>query len=331
MGAGRIVLGAETADGTAVMGGVDGESNGVTVTTTSDHGYRVRLGAFEGPLDLLLFLIRKHEVDIHDIPVAKIAEQYVAFLVEASRGSGKHAGSKLGGTGLDIDEAGEFLVMAATLMEIKSRMLLPQETRAKAEGEGGTQATEDPRAELVKQLLEYKRLRDAADALEKKRDDWQSRFPTARAGVDNAALEAQLSAHVQEMDLDDLHLIDLVEAFGRIASTVNFERMGEHQVAYDDTPLEIHQQDILQQLEEALTSEREETERASLPESVRAALKPGEVALRGVMQTRTRGEMIGLFLALLELVRFGKVGFRTLGEEREVYLHKREETMTPAQ
>lgn len=306
------------------------------MSTTSESGYRVVLSAFEGPLDLLLFLIRKHEVDMHDIPVAKIAEQYVAFLVEASGGSR----GQMGSAALDIDEAGEFLVMAATLMEIKSRMLLPQETRARSSDGSESQSTEDPRAELVRQLLEYKRLRDAADTLERRGIEWQSRYPSARAGVDNTALEAQLASHTQELDLEDLHLIDLVEAFGRIASTVNFDRMGEHQVAYDDTPLELHQEDILQQLDEALTLHAAGDATLAVDDAVatddasraqlRAQLRPGELPLRTMLSTRTRSEMIGLFLALLELVRFGKVGFRTLGDHREVFLHKREITQQPS-
>jgi segregation and condensation protein A len=298
--------------------------------TTLDTSYRVRLSAFEGPLDLLLFLIRKHEIDIHDIPVARIAEQYVAFLVEASRpahtSSGAAAGPRtLGGSRLDIDEAGEFLVMAATLMELKSRMLLPQETRSRVgDGQANQAAQEDPRAELVRQLLEYKRLRDAADALEQRGIDWQNRFGTARAGVDDAALEAQLAQHVHDVDLEELHLIDLVEAFGRIASTVNFERMGEHQVAYDDTPLEIHQEDILLQLGDAPESQTLLAQRLDeLRPEVRAQLRPGEAPLRALLATRTRSEMIGMFLALLELVRHHKVSFRTVGEEREVFLLKR--------
>src|SRR5215831_2686941 len=103
--------------------------------------YRVRLEAFEGPLDLLLFLIRKSEVEIHDIPVAAITEQYLAFL--------KQLGSS---SRIDIDTAGEFLVMAATLMELKSRMLMPSARLGQAEGADSGKPAEDPRAELVRQL-----------------------------------------------------------------------------------------------------------------------------------------------------------------------------------
>ena len=101
--------------------------------------YRVRLESFEGPLDLLLFLIRKSEVDIHDIPVAAITEQYLAFLKELGSSSR-----------IDIDTAGEFLVMAATLMELKSRMLMPAARPGTVEGAEPGKVAEDPRAELVR-------------------------------------------------------------------------------------------------------------------------------------------------------------------------------------
>jgi segregation and condensation protein A len=111
---------------------------------------RVQLEIFEGPLDLLLHLIKKNEVSITDIPVAMITEQYLATLEVMQT--------------LNLDVAGEFLVMAATLIHIKSRMLLPATDGEEDEEEGGT----DPREELVRRLLEYQRFKDAADELERR-------------------------------------------------------------------------------------------------------------------------------------------------------------------
>src|SRR3989338_9239973 len=108
--------------------------------------YRVKLEIFEGPLDLLLYLIKKEELEIHDIPIAKITEQYLEYLELMKI--------------LDLNIAGEFLVMAATLMHIKSRMLLPPEAIAPEEEE-----EEDPRAELIRKLLEYKKFKEAAGQL----------------------------------------------------------------------------------------------------------------------------------------------------------------------
>ncbi|HYE62701.1 MAG TPA: segregation/condensation protein A [Phycisphaerales bacterium] len=266
--------------------------------------YRVRLDAFEGPLDLLLFLIRKNEVDIHDIPVAAITEQYLAFL--------KDLGTS--GSRIDIDIAGEFLVMAATLMELKSRMLMPRppQPEGAADSESDPRKPTDPRAELVKQLLEYKKYRDAADHLEWRAEDWRRRFPVHPAGIDSHALRAAIEKTAEETDLEDLNLIDLVEAFQKIAESVNFERLGDHQVKYDDTPIEIHAADILTRL----SSE-------PAPDT-----KP-ELELVSLFKGRTRSEMVGLFLALLELVRNRKVAVRQDRIEGHIYLRQRDAEETP--
>ena len=120
--------------------------------------YRVNLDIFAGPLDLLLYLVRKEEVDIYDIPISHITEQYVKH-IEILKA-------------LDIDLAGDFLVMAATLMEIKSAMLLP---RAELD-EDGEEDFSDPRAELIRQLLEYKKFKDAANFLSGYADQRKERF-----------------------------------------------------------------------------------------------------------------------------------------------------------
>lgn len=245
--------------------------------------YKVQLDAFEGPLDLLLFLIRKSEVDIHDIPVATITEQYIAYIKDVEQ-VGK----------LDIDTAGEFLVMAATLMEIKSRMLMPKVEAPPSDSEPNSQraAKEDPRAELVRQLLEYKRYRDAANMLESRADEWRRRFPTHRAGVDDERL-AQAIESAPDTELEDIDILDLVEAFRKISETVNFDRLGDHQVTYDDTPIELHAEDIVSRI------------RAEL--STADTNAPGGIALQSMFAGRSRSEMVGLFLALLELVRSRRV------------------------
>ena len=223
-------------------------------------------------MDLLLHLVRVHEVDIHDIPVALIAERYMAAIADLST--------------IDIDTAGEFLVMAATLAEIKSRVvaaenLSPEDAeRAKRENAREEKEAEDPRAEL---LLEYKRLRERADALEQRLETWQSRARVAPAlrPTRDADDDTELT-----LDLEDLTLGDLVEAFEHIASTIQFDRLGEHQVTDDATPIELHQADAVYRLERA----QADTGKAELP-------------LRDLFNGRTRPEAIGMFLAILELVR----------------------------
>lgn len=243
--------------------------------------YRVHLDAFDGPLDLLLYLIRKHEVDMHDIPIAGITEQYMDSIDDLER--------------VDIDLAGEFLVMAATLMEIKSRMLAADSLRKDNEEPDEERPDEnpnDPRAELVKQLLEYKKFRDAADALDKRRADWEARFPAKPAGIDSKSVRDALD-DMGELEMEDIDLNDLVEAFRQIVAAVNFDRMGEHSVIADDTPLEEHAEDIVDRI------------------TTFTSTNPGKkYSLGQVMQGKTRPEMVGLFLALLVLVRDQRVGFK---------------------
>ncbi len=121
----------------------------------TDADPRVKLSVFEGPLDLLLFLIRKHEIDIHDIPIELVLDQYLAVLDSMQE--------------IKLEIAGDFFVMAATLMEIKSRLLLPRQRRTQA-SESDEDDDIDPRWELVHQLLEYKKFKEAADCLDKLSD-----------------------------------------------------------------------------------------------------------------------------------------------------------------
>ncbi len=255
--------------------------------------YRVSLEAFEGPLDLLLYLIRRDEVDIHDIPVAAIADQFMRSLEEIER--------------IDLETAGEFLVMAATLMELKSRMIGFDAAR-KTDPAAHASHTEDPRRELVRQLLEYKQFRDAADQLEDRLTVWEKRAPAARAGYDAARVREHLPAP-DEIELEDLTLSDLVEAFGAIAESVNFERLGDHQVFDDDTPIELHAEDLVDRLS-----------REGAPEGT---------PLGQIFEGRRRAEMIGLFLAMLELVRQRRLRVRQ--DEGNILVSLREQSPEDAE
>ncbi len=231
------------------------------------HDYRVELDVYHGPLDLLMYLIRRDEIDIHDIPISHITEQYLAYLQRVRS--------------LDINLAGEFLVMAATLMEIKSAMLAPPELASQGEeGEASSNAAEDPtdpRYELIHQLLAYKRFKDAAMELDERRETFEARFARRPADADR-----QQTQQV-ELDMDDVSLWDLVEAFGRIMDQVGV-RKAEHEVIADDTPIELHAADLSDRLS-----------------------REGPMTLQQVFEGRRRGEMIGLFLATLELVRQRKL------------------------
>jgi segregation and condensation protein A len=156
--------------------------------------YHVKLDIFEGPLDLLLHLIKKHELDIYDIPIAPITQQYLEYLEMMK--------------GLDMEIAGEFLVMASTLTHIKSRMLLPPPDNP-ADDEEGT----DPRAELIRRLLEYKRFKDAAVTLEHREFDRSKVFTRETAGA------SELPADDQP-PLFDFHLFDLLAALKDVLARV---------------------------------------------------------------------------------------------------------------
>ncbi|UFS69851.1 segregation/condensation protein A [Geomonas sp. RF6] len=160
-----------------------------------ESAYQIKVGEFEGPLDLLLHLIKKNEVDIYNIPIAEITRQYLDYLEILKE--------------LNLDIAGEFLVMAATLIQIKSRMLLPL---TQEEEEGG--AVEDPRAELVRRLLEYQRYREAGQELAGRhllgRDTFARKFPSPEL-ADIEPLE----------EVAEVEIFELVEAFRRVLSKVS--------------------------------------------------------------------------------------------------------------
>lgn len=235
------------------------------------HAYRVRLDAYAGPLDLLLYLVKRHEIDLHDIPVADLTEQYLRHLEVIKS--------------IDVESAGEFLVMAATLVEIKSRMIIPQQA-SDAGNESAKDPTRDiddaadPRYELVQQLLAYKAFKDAAYALEERAEQWEHRYPVkVKAG--ERLVDENESKEVA-IDLEDVNVFDLCEAFSRILETVG--HVGDHAVTYDDTPISMHAEDIHDRL------------RTDAP-------KTG-LTLSQLFEGRSnKSEMIGLFLATLELVR----------------------------
>src|SRR5919201_3835776 len=150
--------------------------------------YLVDLDTFRGPLDLLLYLVKRDEVDIRDIPIARVAEQFKQYLDVL--------------TLIDVEAAGDFLVMAATLMEIKSKLLLRP-----GPGEEADEPDEDPRLGLVRQLLEYKRFKGAAEALEARLEQQSQRLPP---------LPVAAAASPAAPALKPVELWDLVSAFSRL-------------------------------------------------------------------------------------------------------------------
>ncbi|MDF2757233.1 MAG: scpA [Nitrospira sp.] len=152
----------------------------------TELAYQVRIENFEGPLDLLLHLIKKNEINIYDIPIALIAQQYLSY-IEAMKE-------------LNLAVAGEFLVMAATLLQIKSKMLLPVEETAEDEDDGP-----DPREELVRRLLEYKTFKEAARQLDTQEKMWREIYSRPAAPHEEAP-------DTDEAMLENIGLFDLVDA-----------------------------------------------------------------------------------------------------------------------
>jgi segregation and condensation protein A len=214
--------------------------------------FRVDLEIFRGPLDLLLYLVRKHEVEIVDIPIAPITQQFLEYLAVLEQ--------------LDVNAVGDFLEMASTLIEIKSRMVLPR---------GGEVEDElaDPRHELVRRLLEYKKFKDAASMLEERGRGWQQRFP--RLANDLPPRVRNLG----EEEIQEVELWDLVSAFGRIVR--DSEATKPSSIVYDETPIHVYMAQIKAELS-----------------------KRGRLAFRELFGPGMhKSALVGIFLAILELVR----------------------------
>lgn len=225
-------------------------------------GYRVELDIFCGPLDLLLYLVRRNEVDILTLPVAGITSQFVDYLQVLEL--------------IDIDMVGDFVVMASALIEIKSRIVLP---RADEDEEGaGPELDADPGSELIHQLLKYKKFKDAAGALEERAAHWQERYP--RLSDDRPRQGKDPSAD----RIKEVELWDLVSALSRVLRKKEVEQVGR--IRYDDTPITVH-------IERIGTRVRRE----------------GRVAFSSFFeQTNERLRIVGVFLAIMELLRHH--GFR---------------------
>jgi len=230
--------------------------------------FRISIEAFDGPLDLLLYLVRRAEVDIHDIPIANITDDYLEVL--------RHSAS------VDVEMAGEFLVMAATLIEIKSRALVPPEQAAEDDDNVETdEAGLDPRGELIRQLLAFQRFRTASELLEVKRNSFSLQYEVTigMSSIPQAKEEPSL-------ELDDVHILDLSDAYDHIASSIDFTRIGEHHIAFDDVPIELCQEDLIDRLQRSSDKQL-----------------PLEITFEGL----TLPERVGMFLATLELVRLRRV------------------------
>lgn len=253
----------------------------------STHAYPVKLPVFEGPLDLLLHLIRTHKLDISEVAISVVTEQYLQYLALMEA--------------MDLDVAGEFLVIAATLMEIKSRMLLPRPDPIS--DLGADELGQDPRAELVARLLEYERFQQVAEQLQELAVQTQRSFT-------RSVVEQWEGA----VPLVELAPRDLLEALRRMSAEEEEKNTGP-------APLRVrrHAINIRQAAEEI--HRRVYSHSGPFPFSA--------LTLRGG-QRRERALVLVYFLAILELIRLGQVSAWQEGVDGEIYLLPHLEAEDPA-
>jgi len=241
--------------------------------------YQVDLDIFRGPLDLLLYLVKRQEVDIGEIPIARVAEQFLEYLRVIEL--------------IDVERAGDFLVMAATLMEIKSKMLLPR-------SDDPTQEQVDPRLELVRQLIEYKKFKDAALLLEAQAERQLSRLA-------RQPLELPTEPALAQQPLRQVELWDLVSAFGRLMRETL--ALQPQQIVADQTPVHVYMESLLRRLE------------SQSPLAFSAVFTP----------PYSRSRLVGLFLAVLELIKEGQIAAEQAEMFGEIWLRRIVTTMEAAQ
>jgi segregation and condensation protein A len=224
-----------------------------------ESDYKVKLEVFEGPLDLLLYLIKKEEVDIYDIPIERITNQYMEYLTLMQM--------------LNLEVAGEFLVMAATLMYIKSRMLLPADQQVT---DTETEEGEDPRWELIRQLVEYKKFKDAGLQLGRREEQQANIFSRGSAA---SGVEVD-----KDVPLAEVSIFDLINAFNDVlkkaSAREDFREIMEEKFTVSD------------KIEEILYTLRDRS----------------EMIFSELFATASsRAEVVVTFLALLELIRLKRL------------------------
>jgi len=236
-----------------------------------DSAYKVTLPSFHGPLDLLLHLIRKHEVDVYDIPIVLITEQYTAYL-EAM-------------TELDLDIAADYIYMAALLINIKSRMLLPRDESAE---EGG----DDPRRELVDRLIEYQRFKAVAESF--------AELDVLRMGIwTRPRVPVPGADEPNEIDMTDVGLFDLIDAFR--------------------TALVRYRQNHPQAMELHRTVHKVSDKMREIYDKLQ---EKSPIRLQWFLEGRDRNELIAIFLGMLELVRLGGIALQQKKNFGEILINR---------
>jgi segregation and condensation protein A len=251
---------------------------GMTQQDDDSSAYKITIPSFHGPLDLLLHLIRKHEIDIYDIPIVLITEQYTAYLETM--------------TELDLDVAADYIYMAALLINIKSRMLLPRDESA--EGEGG----DDPRRELVDRLIEYQRFKAVAESF--------AELDVVRMGMwTRPRVPLPGSEEQTDVDMTDVGLFDLIDAFR--TALVRYRQNHPQSIELHRT---VHK-----------VSDKMREIYAKLGEK-------GPIRLQWFLEGRDRNELIAVFLGMLELVRIGGIGLKQSHLFGEIMMTRTDQEIT---
>lgn len=242
--------------------------------------YKLKLEIFEGPLDLLLYLVKKDHLNIYDIPIAEVTGQYLRYLNLMQL--------------LDLSIAGDFLVMAATLMQIKSKMLLPAEESLVEEEEA-----EDPRQELVQRLLEYEKFKEIADSLREKETSQQDVFKRPKANIEKPSSEEKEQVYFEA------GIFDLINAFSQALKEVPQEVF--YEVIKDEWTVEEKTHQLLHLL----------------------LIEPVVSISELFKRAKNRLEIITVFLAILELVRMREAVVRQKGQFQDIEILKNQDNIIP--
>ncbi|WP_226579485.1 segregation/condensation protein A [Halobacillus litoralis] len=225
--------------------------------------YQVKVDGFEGPLDLLLHLINRYEIDIYDIPVSQITDQYMHYIHTMQE--------------LELDLASEYLVMAATLLAIKSQMLLPHTHVEEDMDEGDFE--DDPREDLMRRLIEYRKYKQAAEQLKEKELDANriyTRPPLNTEGWEDEKTEVRPG---------EASIYDMIQAMGNLMKRSKNEKPQEAKIQRDEIPIQMRMEEILEKID----------------------VQPGGTPFHQLFEKRTRPHIVVTFIALLELMKSNEI------------------------
>lgn len=241
--------------------------------------YNVKIDAFEGPLDLLLHLINRLEIDIYDIPVAEITEQYLLYIHTMQE--------------LQLDIASEYLVMAATLLAIKSKMLLPKHEDELFDDEYENVQDEDPMEELVERLIEYRKFKEAAEDFKELEEERGLMFTKPPSDLTEFVKDVQ----PEKIDLN-VTIYDMIGAFQKLLRRQKLQRPLSTKIARQEIPIE-------QRMAEILTDLR--------------GFK-GKRSFNSLFPTPDREQIVVTFLAVLELIKRREIMIEQEGNFSEIFL-----------